>query len=438
MKIALVNGRLLDPENETLNPGGVWIADGRIVSVGAAPADFTPERELDVRGAVIAPGLIDLSVHLREPGQEHKGTIASETAAAVKGGVTTLCSSPETDPVADTPAVIELVRERAQAAARAKLVPVGALTRNLDGESLSEMYALRQAGCRVVGNGTRPLRHSLVWRRALEYAATYDLIVFVRPLDEWLAAGGCVHEGAVATRLGLPGIPASAETVAVAQILALVEEIGTRVHFSCLSTRRAAAMIAAAGADGLPVSCDVAAHQLHLSEADVAGFDPMVHVMPPLRTVADRDGLRRAVAEGTVTAVCSDHQPHEADAKLDAFPDTAPGISALETLLSLMVELTAEGVLTLPQAVARLTLGPARVLGLPTGRLRPGVPADLCVFDPEAAWRVEESHWRSRGRNTPFWGRTLKGRVRCTLVDGRVVYMDPEGSIVFDQMHPVA
>ncbi len=438
MKIALLNGRLLDPENETLTPGGVWVADGRIVSVGAAPADFTPEREFDVLGAVIAPGLIDLSVHLREPGLEHKGTIASETAAAVKGGVTTLCSSPETEPVADTPAVIELVRERSQAAARAKLIPVGALTRNLDGESLSEMYALRQAGCRVVGNGTRPLRNSLVWRRALEYAATYDLTVFVRPLDEWLAAGGCVHEGAVATRLGLPGIPASAETVAVAQILALVEEIGTRVHFSCLSTGRAAAMIAAAAAEGLPVSCDVAAHQLHLSEADVDGFDPMVHVMPPLRTVADRDGLRRAVAEGAVAAVCSDHQPHEADAKLDAFPDTAPGIAAVETLLSLMVELTAEGVLTLPRAVARLTLGPAHVLGLPAGRLRPGLPADLCVFDPEATWQVGESCWRSRGRNTPFWGRTLKGRVLCTLVDGRVVYADPAGSIVFDQVHSVA
>ncbi len=424
MKIAIVNGRVVDPLAETLYPGGIWIAEGKIVAVGEEPADFTPDLELNVRGAVIAPGLIDLSVHLREPGFEHKGTIASEMAAAVKGGVTTVCASPETDPVADTPAVIELVRERAQAAARAKLIPIGALTRNLDGELLSEMHALRRTGCRVVSNGTRPLRDALVWRRALEYAATYDLTVFVRPMDEHLKAGGCVHEGAVATRLGLPGIPASAETVAVAQILALVEESGARVHFSCLSTRRAAAMINAARGNGLPVSSDVAVHQLHLSEAAVAGFDPMAHVIPPLRTEADLEGLRRAVAEGAIPAVCSDHQPHEADAKLDVFADTAPGIAAIETLLSLMVRLTEENVLTLPQAIARLTLGPAGVLNLPGGRLVPGLPADVCVFDPGVTWQVSEANWLSRGRNTPFWGKTLKGRVLCTLVDGRMVYSD--------------
>ncbi len=422
MKLAIVNGLVCDPVTETLTPGGVWIADGRIVAVGAPPADFTPERELDAGGGVISPGFIDLSVCLREPGFEPKGTIASETRAAVAGGVTTVCALPETQPVADTPAVIELIRERAEQAACARVLPVGALTRGLAGESLSEMYALREAGCRIVSNATRPLADALVWRRALEYAATYGLTVFIRPQDPWLAAGGCAHEGEVATRLGLPGIPPSAETVAVAQMLALVEESGARVHFSCLSTARAAAMVAAAAGNGLPVSADVAAHQLHLTEQALEGFDASAHLMPPLRSRADRDGLRRAVADGAVIAVCSDHRPHEADAKLDVFAATEPGAAGVETLLSLMLALVDEGVLTLPRALARLTAGPARVLGLEGGRLTPGAPADVTVIDTEAHWTVTAGNWHSRGRNTPFWGRILKGKVRYTLVVGRLVH----------------
>ncbi|BCX81391.1 dihydroorotase [Methylomarinovum caldicuralii] len=422
MKLAIVNGLVCDPVAETLTPGGVWIAEGKIVATGSPPPDFTPQRELDARGGVIAPGLIDLSVCLREPGFEAKGTIASETRAAAAGGVTTVCALPETQPVADTPAVIELIRERAEHAARARVVPVGALTCGLGGERLSEMHALGEAGCRAVGNAGRPLANPLVWRRALEYAATYGLTVFVRPQDPWLAAGGCAHEGEVATRLGLPGIPASAETVAVAQILALVADSGARVHFSCLSTARAAAMIGAAATDGLPVSCDVAAHQLHLTEQALEGFDASVHLAPPLRTLADRDGLRRALAEGTVTAVCSDHRPHEEDAKLDVFAATEPGAAGLETLLPLVLALVDEGVLTLPRALARLTMGPAGVLGLEGGRLQPGAPADVIVIDTEARWPIDADHWYSRGRNTPFWGQTLKGKVRYTLVDGRIVH----------------
>ncbi len=421
-KLAIVGGRVLDPEAETLRLGSVCLAEGRIVAVGEVPAGFQADEILDAKGNIVSPGFIDLSANLREPGYEHKATIASETAAAVKAGVTTVCCSPETDPVIDTPAVVELIRERALASGKAKVVAVGAISRSLQGINLSEMHALKLAGCRLVSNGRQPLANPLIWRRALEYAATYDLRMVVRPQDPWLAGGGCVHEGKVATRLGLPGIPVSAETVMVAQMLALVEENGGRVHFACLSTARAAAMIAAARQEGLPVSCDVAAHQLHLTESAVEGFNPMAHVLPPLRSAADRDGLRRALAEGVIAAICSDHQPHEADAKRNVFAATEPGISALETLLPLTLKLVEEGVLSLPQAIARLTLGPAQVVGLSSGRLAPGAPADLCVFDPEAEWIVGETTWLSRGRNTPFWGQRLKGRVRYTLVDGRVVY----------------
>lgn len=421
-KIAIVGGQVLDPESETLVPGGVFLADGRIVAVGEEPLGFQADEVLEAQGAIVSPGFIDLSAYLREPGYEHKATIASETLAAVKAGVTALCCSPETNPVIDTPAAVEFIRERALSSGKAKVIAVGAISRGLEGMALSEMYALKRAGCRLVSSGRRPLANPLVWRRALEYAATYDLSVIVRPQDLHLSAGGCVHEGEVATRLGLPGIPASAETVMVAQILALVEECRSRVHFACLSTARAAAMVAEALQAGLPVSGDVAAHQLHLTEDAVEGFDPMAHVMPPLRSAQDREGLRQAVAEGWIAAICSDHQPHEADAKRNVFAATEPGISALETLLPLTLKLVEEGVMPLPKAIARLTLGPAKILGLPSGNIAPGAPADLCVFDPEAEWIVDETTWLSRGRNTPFWGQTLKGRVRYTLVDGQVVW----------------
>ncbi len=421
-KIAIVGGRILDPDAGTLSSGSVCVAEGRIAAIGEVPAGFQADEILDAKGGIVSPGFIDLSVYLREPGYEYKATIASETLAAVKAGVTTVCCSPETNPVIDTPAVVELIRERAWASGKAKVIVIGAISRGLQGTSLSEMHALKRAGCWVVSNGRQPLANPMIWQRALEYAATYDLGVIIRPKDPHLAAGGCVHEGEVATRLGLPGIPVSAETVMVAQILALVEEIGARVHFACLSTARAAAMIAAAKQQGLPVSCDVAAHQLFLTESSVEGFDPMAHVEPPLRSIADREGLRQALAAGTIAAICSDHQPHEADAKRNVFAATEPGISALETLLPLALRLVEEGVLSLPQAMAKLTLGPAKILGLPSGRLTLGTPADLCVFDPEGQWVVDETTWLSRGRNTPFWGQKLKGWVRYTLVDGRVVY----------------
>jgi dihydroorotase len=284
------------------------------------------------------------------------------------------------------------------------------------------MAALREGGCIGLSNALRPVANTLVLRRALEYADTLGLTVHLHPLDPHLADGGCAHEGAVATRLGLPGIPRAAETAALAQILALVEQTGARVHVCRLSTARAAHLIAEARAEGLPVSADVAVHQLFLTEDDLEGFDARCHVLPPARSTADRAALREAVAAGVVQAVCSDHQPHDADAKTAPFPQTEPGISGLDTLLALMLQLVHEGTLERTTAVAALTGGPAAVLGIERGTLRPGGPADLCVVDPDMTWTLDAETLRSRGRNTPFLGRRLRGRVTHTWVGGDLVH----------------
>jgi dihydroorotase len=421
VRITIEGGRLVDPAHGIDERLDLHLEHGRITALGSRPATFEAQRTIDARGQVVTPGLVDLCARLREPGQEHKATIASETRAAVSAGITTLCVPPDTDPVIDEPSVLELVRRRNEAADSCKIVVLGALTRGLEGELLSEMAALRDAGCVGVSNTLIPIRSTLVMRRAMEYAATYDLTVFLHAADPWLSVAGGVHEGVVATRLGLPGIPACAETVIIARDLALVEEVGVRAHFCRLSTARGVEMVQEAMSRGLPVTADTAAHQLHLTEQDLSDFNSLCHLQPPLRTAADVRALRAAVGSNTITAVCSDHQPHEADAKLNPFSDTEPGISALETLLPLTLELMKYG-LTLPQALERLTTGPARVLRLKAGTLAPGAPADICVFDPLAQWELEPEKLVSRGKNTPFGGRTMRGRVTHTLVDGRMVY----------------
>jgi dihydroorotase len=359
---------------------------------------------------------------MREPGFEYKATIASETMAAAAAGITTLCCPPDTEPVVDTPAVAQLIYQTAQRRGAARVLPAGALTQQLQGKQITEMAALKRAGCPVMSHADRPIANTQVQRRALEYASSFDLTVFLHPEDIDLSQGGCVHEGQVGTRLGLPGIPQAAETVAVARDLALAEQTGARIHFRGLSTARATEMLAEAKQRGISASADVSAHQLILTEADVDGFDVNCRVIPPLRTRADRDALRRAVATGTISAICSDHQPHDADAKLAPFPGAAPGISALETLLPLVLSLVQEDVMDLATAIARLTWGPAEILGLPLGRLDAGRSADVCVFDPHAAWTLTEEGLVSRGHNTPFAGRSLLGRVTWTLLQGRVVF----------------
>ncbi len=421
-RIAIRNGHVVDPSSRVDGVRDLFIASGRIVALGEAPEGFTPEIEIEAAGRMVCPGLVDLSARLREPGHEQKATIASETRAAVSGGVTTVCCPPDTSPVIDTPAVAELVRHRAKQSGRAWVLTLGALTQGLEGEQLAEMAALKAEGCVGVSNAGRPIRNSEVLRRALEYAATYGLTVYLQPRDPWLGQSGFMHEGSVSTRLGLPGIPETSETVELARCLLLIEQTGVRAHFCRLSTARSVEMVADARARGLRVTADVAAHQLHLTEMDVAGFDPMFHVIPPLRTIRDRDALRAGVAEGVITAVCSDHQPHEPETKLAPFNGTLPGISALETLLPLTLRLVDEGAFDLGTALARVTRGPAEILGIETGTLTPGTRADLCVIDTEHAWRLDPDTLLSRGRNTPFRGWEFRGRVTHTLVQGRLVY----------------
>lgn len=395
---------------------------GRIVALGKAPAGFKAEREISAHGRIVCPGLVDLSARLREPGFKHKATIASETAAAAAAGITTLCCPPDTQPVVDTPAVAELIHQRAAQAGKARVLVLGALTKGLAGVELSEMAALKEAGCVGVSNALHPAGNALIMRRAMEYAATHGLTVFLHAEDAHLAAGGCAHEGAVSTRLGLPAIPESAETAAVARELILIEQTGVRAHFCHLSSARAAQMIARAQHDGLPVTADVSAHHLHLTDMDLGHFNSLCHVRPPLRARRDLEALRHALAQNTVSAVCSDHQPHEADAKLGPFSETEPGISALETLLPLTLRLAQEGVLSLQDALARLTIGPARILDIEAGTLSVGAPADICIFDPEQHWTLGAETLRSRGHNTPFLGWEFKGRVTHTLLAGEVVY----------------
>jgi dihydroorotase len=338
-----------------------------------------------------------------------------------------LCT-PDTNPVIDNAAVVELIHRISRKLGLTRILATGALTRGLRGEQLAEMASLKQAGCVAVSNVRRPLGSTLVERRALEYASTFGLTVFLRPEDRHLRADGCAHEGAVATRLGLPGIPSAAESVAVARDLALAEHSQAKIHFRALSTMTAVRMLGEAQAAGLRVSADVAAHQLHLTEMDVEDFNAESHVSPPFRTLSDRNALRQAVADGTIAAICSDHQPHEPDAKERPFPESEPGISGLETLLGLTLRLVDEGVVDLPTAIARVTSGPADIVGLPVGRLGVGSPADVCIFDPTQRWTLRRESMRSEGRNTPFDGWDFPGSIRATIFNGRIVYRGQDRS----------
>jgi dihydroorotase len=422
MNLRLKSGRVIDPANRIDDILDVYITDGRIAALGAAPEGFSATREIDASGCIVCPGLVDLCARVREPGQEHKATIATESVAAAAGGITTLCCPPDTNPVVETPADIELIRLRAEKIGKTRIVTLGALTHGLDGERLSEMAALKNAGCVGVSNALRPLANTLVQRRALEYASTFDLTVFLHPNDHWLSANGCAHEGQVATRLGLPGIPEAAETAAVARDLTLIEQTGIRAHFCHLTTARAVHMVARAQFDGLQVTADVAIPYLYLTEVDISDFDSRCHVIPPLRTTQDRLHLREALQRGTLSAISSDHQPHEADAKLRSFPSTEPGISGLDTLLPLGLRLVDEHAIKLDELIHRLTAGPAGILGLPFGTLSVGASADVCIFDPDLAWQLSADTMHSNGHNTPFMGWEMKGRVIHTLLAGNLVH----------------
>ncbi len=421
MNIVITGGRIVDPDQGVDRVGSVFISGDRLVGFEAPPG-FSAERAIDARGLVVCPGLIDLRARLREPGLEHKATLESEVQAAVAGGITTLCTPPDTTPPIDNPALVEWMIERAERLGAAAVLPIGALTRGLTGTHLADMHALHKAGCVGVGNAYAAIKDTTVLRHALEYAAGLQLLVFLTPEDPWLGAHGIMHEGRMATKLGLPGIPVSAETVALSRDLILIEQTGARVHFCGLSTAAGVALVAAAKQRGLPVTADTPIHQLYLTEDDIGFFDSYCHVRPPLRTLQDRLALREALAAGVLDAVCSDHQPHEDDAKRVPFSNSEPGIAGLETLLPLTLQLVDLGVLPLKEAIARLTAGPAAVLGRSTGTLRAGDPADVCLFDPNASWIPEPATLKSQGRNSPFFGRPLRGQVVATLKNGQICY----------------
>jgi dihydroorotase len=420
--VHIKGGRLVDPGNRVDAKQDVFVVDGKIAALGKAPSGFRAERTLDATNLVVCPGLIDLSARLREPGFEYKATLESEMQAAVAGGVTSLACPPDTDPPLDEPGLVEMLKYRAKNLDLVHVYPVGALTWKLAGERLTEMVVLRDAGCVAFSHADTPIPDTQVLWRALQYAATFGIAVWLRPQDGYLGRGGVAHDGEVATRLGLPGIPAFAETIALSTILQLVRATRARVHVCRLSTAEGVAMIRAGRAEGLPVTCDVGILHAHLSEVDLGYFDSRCHVVPPLRSLRDRDALRAALADGTIDALCSDHAPVDEDAKQLPFAESEPGATGLELLLPLTLKWEKETRTGLPEALARVTSRPAAILGVPSGNLAPGRDADVCVFDPEAHVKITADFLRSQGKNTPFMGYELPGRVRYTLVGGRVVY----------------
>ncbi len=421
-RIHIRGGRLVDPEHGLDARRDLYVAEGRVVGAGAAPDGFEADRTIDATGLVVAPGLVDLAARLREPGLEYKATLESEMLAAVAGGVTSLACPPDTDPPLDEPGLVEMLTRRARSLNLAQVFPVGALTAQLEGERLTEMAELADHGCVAFSQADAPITDTQVLWRALQYAATFGFAVWLRPQDPHLARNGVAHDGEFATRLGLPGIPALAETVAVGTILQLVRATGTRVHLCRLSTADAVALVRAAKRDALPVSCDVAVHHLHLSDLDIGYFDSHAHVVPPFRGARDRDALRAGVADGTIDAVCSDHTPVDEDAKQTPFGESEPGATGLELLLPLVLKWSEEARVPLAGALAAVTCSPARVLGIGAGHLGIGAPGDVCVFDPGAHFRVSAQSLRSQGRNTPYLGYELPGVVRYTLVRGDVRY----------------
>lgn len=418
--ISIIGGRIIDTAQHIDKISDLHISDGRILSIGAPPANFQAEQIIDAKDKIVCAGLVDLAVRLREPGQEHKATIASETLAAAYNGITSLCCPPDTSPVVDTPAVAELLRQRAKNGGHCRIFPLAALTQGLEGKQLSEMSELKQVGCIGVSNAQVPIANTQVLKNAYEYAANCDLTVFIQPTEPYLGRGGCVHEGAISSRMGLAGIPEVAETIAISRDLFLIEQTGVRAHFCRLSSAKSVDLIREAQQRGLPVTADVAVHQLFLTDQDIMSYNSQCHVYPPLRTEKDREALRKGVIEGVISAICSDHQPHEPEAKLNPFAETLAGISTLDTLLPLALRLE----MPLPKIIDRLTWGPAQALGVKIGTLRAGKKADICIFDPNKKWTLTPNTMFAKCLNTPFLNWEFQGRATCTIVGGQVVFSE--------------
>ena len=422
MKIQIKNGHLIDPKNGIDAVMDVFIAAGKTVAIGSAPNNFQANRVIDAEGLVVCPGLVDLSARLREPGYEYKATLESEMDAAVAGGITSLACPPDTDPPLDEPGLVEMLKHRARSLNQARVYPIGALTQGLKGKHLTEMAELRDAGCVAFGQSDAPLTDTLVMMQSMQYAATFGFGVWLRPQDMSLSNNGVAHDGEVATRLGLPPIPVCAETIALSNIILLARETGAKVHLCRLSSAEGVSMVRAARKQGLSITCDVAINHMHLSEMDIGFFDSNCHLVPPLRGLSDRDALRAGLMDGTIDAICSDHTPVDEDAKLLPFGEAEVGATGLELLLPLTLKWALEMKLPLSTALAKITVVPAKILGVDAGHLSPATAADLCIFDPNQYWKMEPAALKSQGKNTPFLGMELQGRVKYTLVDGSIVY----------------
>ncbi|MEY4882297.1 MAG: hypothetical protein RIS34_151 [Pseudomonadota bacterium] len=440
MKLLIKGGRVINPASQFDEVCDIAVAAGRIVAIKNLSPDFAPNRTIDATGCVVAPGLIDLAVRLREPGHEHEGMLESEMAAAVAGGITSLVCPPDTEPVLDEPGLVEMLKFRSERLHQSRVYPLGALTRNLKGEILTEMVELTEAGCVGFSQADVPLVNTQVLQRACQYASTFDYPVWLRPQDHFLGQG-VAASGALATRMGLSGVPVAAETIALFTIFELMKSTGARVHLCRISSAAGLALVRQAKADGLRVTCDVSINSLHLTDVDMGYFDSRMRLNPPLRQQRDRDALRAGLADGTIDALVSDHTPVDEDAKALPFAESEPGATGLELLLSLALKWShdlegsqagsgrRDSGAALTRALTVLTHAPARVLGdslgtlaASAGQLVVGGMADLCVFDPVAMWTVKPETLRSQGKHTPFSGYELPGRVRCTVVGGHIAF----------------
>jgi len=422
MKIHIKNGQVIDPKNQLNKKSDLFIAAGKIVSIGQAPDSFTANQTIDATGLTICPGLVDLSARLREPGDEYKARLVSELQAAVAGGVTSLACPPDTDPVLDEPGLVEMLKHRTKQQGLAHVYPLGALTRQLAGNALSEMNELHAAGCVGFSQANVAIADTQVLWRAMEYAATFGFTLYLHAEEPFLAANGVAHDGEVATRLGLKGIPSAAEALALASILRIAQETGAKIHISRLSTAEGVDMIRSAKQRGLNISCDVSANHLHLTEHDIAYFNANCHLKPPLRTQRDKDALRAGLLDGTIDAICSDHTPVDDDAKQAPFAEAEIGATGLELLLPLTLKWATDAKVDLIHAIRLITSAPAQLLGVAGGSLSVHSDADLCLFDANEYWRVSPQSLKSQGRNTPFNGLELAGKVKYTLVHGQIVY----------------
>lgn len=428
MKILIHNGRVVDPASGRDEVADVAIAAGRVVAIGRVGGDFQPKRKIDASGLVVAPGLVDLAVRLREPGYEHEGMLESEMAAAVAGGVTSLVCLPDTDPVLDEPGLVEMLKFRARNLSQAHVYPLGALTRGLAGEVLTEMAELTEAGCVGFSQAEVPVTNTLVLHRALQYAATFGYTTWLRPQDAYLGSGVAAR-GALATRLGLSGVPVLAETIALQTLFDLVRDTGARVHLCRLSSAAGVELVRRAKAEKLPITCDVSVNHLHLTDMDIGYFNAAMRLTPPLRQQRDRDAIRAGLADGTIDALVSDHTPVDENMKALPFAEAEPGATGLELLLSLALRWGAESGLPLAHTLARVTSAPVQVLGealrslaSSAGKLVEGGVADVCIFDPAARWTVQPGTLKSQGKHTPFVGQELPGKVKCVVVAGQVVH----------------